>query len=310
MNTVNERRFLKMNKGIIGGAIAGAVTLVVSAVGARSYHKKHTYGEDGFNGYGYDKDGYDREGYNKKGYNKAGFNRDGYNISGFNSKGFDKDGYDENGYNSKGYNRDGRDKDGYDVGGYDKSGFNKDGIDKDGFNRSGWDSEGYNRKGRDKDGYDREGKDYSGYFRSGFNSDGYDRGGKTVDYYTEKCGEIKVLISKAYARIDEKEFKYALSDIREGLEKGVKCVIMHLKGESYLKPKQNLDELISICKWNDLLELEFVEKLYDAKNHCNDLQHDNDIQKELRQVWFAYRTLEELYDRIEEYKHSENEVKS
>ena len=293
--------FVKMNKGIIGGAIAGAVTLVASAVGAVKYHKSHKYGEDGFNCYGYDKDGYDREGYNKKGYNRNGYNRDGYNADGYNVKGFDKDGYDKDGYDSKGYNRDGRDKDGYDKEGYDKSGFNRDGIDKDGFNRLGWDSEGYNRSGRDKDGYDRDGKDSSGYYRSGFNSEGYDRGGKSFDYYSEKCEEIKKLLEKAYNRIKESEFKYALSDIREGLEKGVKCIILHLKGVYYLPQISTLDENITVCKRNGLLDSEFVEKLYDAKNHCNDLQHDNGVKKDIGQVWFSYKVLEELYGEIEKF---------
>ena len=85
------------------------------------------------------------------------------------------------------------------------------------------------------------------------------------------------------------------------MEKGVKCIILHLKGVYYLPQISTLDENITVCKRNGLLDSEFVEKLYDAKNHCNDLQHDNGVKKDIGQVWFSYKVLEELYGEIEKF---------
>ena len=59
------------------------------------------------------------------------------------------------------------------------------------------------------------------------------------------------------------EFGYALHDIRIGLEKGVKCIIIHWKGDSYIKEK--LDDNVTVCKSYALLPRDFVEELYDAK---------------------------------------------
>jgi hypothetical protein len=212
--------------------------------------------DDGYNWYGH---GYDKEGYDQEGYNEFGFNKQGYNRRGYNRQGFNKHGYD--------------------IEGYDKSGYDKD---------------GFNRHGRNCEGYDRQGKDSSGYFRNGYNSNGEDRGGKTFSFYENECQEIQKFLDKAYGQMNKKEFAYALHDIRICLEKEIKCVIYHRKGRDYVK--STLDDNITFCKNENILEREFIEKLYDAKNHCNALQHDTEISKEYNQVYFTYKVCEEFLE--------------
>ena len=204
---------------------------------------------------------------------------------------YDKDGYNKHGFDKDGYDRKGFDRDGFDCEGYDHEGF-----DKSGFNRFGVDREGYNRNGFDRDGYDRSGKDRQGYYKSGYNSEGLDRGGKSFDYYNEELQKIEDILKKAHGQMKNGEFGYALHDIRIGLEKGVKCIITHWKGDSFIKEK--LDDNITVCKSCALLPRDFIEELYDAKNHCNPLQHDTDVQKDYGQVHFTYKVLEELSDKI------------
>ena len=219
-------------------------------------YSKFHYDKDGYNHYGYDKDGYDRDGYDKSGFDRLGYNKDGFNSDGFNQDGYDAEGYD------------------------------KRGLDKD----------GYNRHGRNIDGFDRQGKDREGYFSNGYDISGIDRGGHTSIYYGDKYREIQEYLSKAKAQMKREEFGYALHDIRIGLEKGVKSVIAHFKGDRYIK--DSLDDNITFCKNNGLVDKEFAEELYGAKNHCNALQHDSLVHKEYNQVHFAYKVLEHLNDII------------
>lgn len=210
---------------------------------------------------------------------------------GYNKQGFDKDGYDRNGYNKKGFDCKGYDREGFDCDGYDREEY-----DKSGFNRFGLDREGYNKQGFDKEGYDRFGKDQQGYYKSGYNSEGLDRSGKSFDFYNEELQKIDDILKKAHGQMKSGEFGYALHDIRIGLEKGVKCIIIHWKGDSCIK--KELDGNITVCKRDTLLPRDFIEELYDAKNHCNPLQHDAEIQKDYGQVYFTYKVLEELSNKI------------
>lgn len=220
-------------------------------------------------------------------YKKNHFDKDGFNLLGF-----DKDGFDRNGYNNKGYNRYG-----FDSSGYDKNGFNQYGFDKDGYDRFGFNKKGYNRKGYDRTGYDKYGYNQNGYDKNGYNKNGLDKSDFSIDYYRDVLFEMKKLHSKAYEQMRKCAYGYALHDIRIGLEKGVKCVISHLMGIPNMN--SSLDDNITICKRYGLLDREFVEKLYDAKNHCNDAQHDNNIKKEYNQVYFSYKVLEELIEDVQ-----------
>lgn len=187
--------------------------------------------------------------------------------------------YDENGYDKDGYDRNGYDRNGYDKNGYNRNGYNIDGYDKSGYNIFG-----YNRNGYDRNGYDK---------------DGYDRSYNSRDFYLKEYNEINNLLDRAKKQMKNSEFSYALHDIRIGLEKGVKCVISHLCAEEF--QKNTLDDNITYCKYNNLLERDFIERLYSAKNHCNSLQHDNDCTKSYNQVHFAYKVLEELSNIVLEY---------
>ena len=168
---------------------------------------------------------------------------------------------------------------------YDTEGYNRQGFDKDGYDR-----EGYNKNGFDRFGYDKNGFDSDGFDQNGYDIMGVDRSEHTCMYYADKYKEIRECLNKAKTQMKREEFGYALHDIRIGLEKGVKCVIAHFKGDEYIS--DSLDENITFCKYNGLIEREFVEELYDAKNHCNELQHDSLVQKEYNQVYFAYKVLE------------------
>lgn len=158
-------------------------------------------------------------------YNNLLYDKDGYNKHGFDKDGYDRDGYDKDGYDRKGFDKDGFDCEGYDHEGFDKSGFNRFGVDREGYNRNGFDSEGY----------DRSGKDRQGYYKSGYNSEGLDRGGKSFDYYNDELQKIEDILKKAHGQMKSGEFGYALHDIRIGLEKGVKCIIIHWRGDSDIK---------------------------------------------------------------------------
>lgn len=195
-------------------------------------------------------------------YNKFHYDEDGFNLFGF-----DKEGYDRNGYDKSGY-----DRQGYDQSGYDKTGFNQSGFDKEGFDQSGYDKNGYNKSGLDK-------------------------GNLSVNDYRKILFEMNELHNKAYNQMKKGDYGYALHDIRIGLEKGVKCVISHLIGSFNMN--NSLDDNITICKNSGLLERDFVEKLYNAKRHCNDAQHDSNVKKEYNQVYFSYKVFEELVEKVQ-----------
>ncbi len=260
-------------KKVVGSIIAAASTAAV-AVGAKYLCDVHLYDSDGYNKKGYDKNGFNKEGYDKYGYDQHGFDRNGY----------DKDGYDFQGYDKEGY---------------DSYGFDCEGFDRDGFDKTHRDREGYNKSGYDKEGYDRTGKDRCGYYRSGYNSNGFDRGYMSPEDYTAEVIEIEKSLQEAHVQMKIGKFGYALRDIRIGLEKSVKCIILHWLGEAYIREK--LDANITVCKRMNLLSDDFIDKLYSAKNHCNDMQHDNSVEKNYDQVHFAYKVLEELKEEIKSF---------
>lgn len=215
------------------------------------------------------------------------YNEDGFNNRGFNREGYDRDGYDKDGYNSAGYDRNGRDKDGY---------------DKEGYDVAGYDVAGYDRDGRDRRGYDRRGYDKEGYDEDGFNSQGYKSNGLDCsdygkEYYMQKIKEAKELLQSAAREMKRGELPYALHDIRIGLEKCIKCIIEHRIGEEYCEG--TLHHNIEVCSEHELFSDAFIEKLMSAKNHCNDAQHDSDIEKGYNQVYFSYKVLEEVLELLE-----------
>ena len=248
-------------------AVAGVLITATSIV----IKKKFGYDKDGYNSSGFDKNGYDRERYDENGYNQSGFDKNGY----------DKEGYDERGYNQSGFDKNGYDREGYDESGYDQSGFDKNGLDEYGCDKTGYDKNGYNKYGFDKYGFDKA---------------GYDQRGNGRDYYTCEYDKILSFMKKAKNQMKQGEFGYASHDIRIGLEIGVKCVIAHFNRDYDLE--QTLDKNISYCKYHELFDEDFIEQLYDAKNHCNPLQHDNDEEKNYGQLHFSYKTLERLSEYV------------
>ncbi|MBD5159247.1 MAG: hypothetical protein HDT23_03270 [Ruminococcus sp.] len=85
-------------------------------------------------------------------------------------------------------------------------------YDEDGYNKKGYDREGYDRKGYNKKGYDRNGYDINSYNRS---------------YYSQKKSEMSVLLNDANNQMKQHRIDFALMQIRIGLEKGIKCVLLH-----------------------------------------------------------------------------------
>ena len=215
---------------------------------------------------------YYADGYNRLGYDREGYDRDGYNSSGYDKEGFDRNGFDEFGYDRYGYN-----SKGFDCRGYDKNG-----RDSKGYDRSGYDVEGYTRKGFDKQGYDRN---------------GFDKSGHTHGYYNKVVLEIKNRNIEAHKQMKIGKYEYALHDIRIGIEKGVKAVLAHAVGKGYEDNK--LFDNINICKDHRVFELEFIEKLHSARIHCNDTSHE-DCDKEYGQVYFCYKVLEELIEKLKD----------
>ena len=227
---------------------------------------------------------------------KFGYDKDGYNSSGFDKNGYDREGYDENGYNQSGFDKNGYDKEGYDERGYNQSGFDKNGYDREGYDESGYDQSGFDKNGLDEYGCDKTGYDKNGYNKYGFDKYGYDQRGNGRDYYTCEYDKILSFMKKAKNQMKQGEFGYASHDIRIGLEIGVKCVIAHFNRDYDLE--QTLDKNISYCKYHELFDEDFIEQLYDAKNHCNPLQHDNDEEKNYGQLHFSYKTLERLSEYV------------
>lgn len=231
---------------------------IITAFGGKAWVDRHIYNDDGYNALGYDRSGYDRNGYDK----------DGYNIHGFNRYGFDRNGYDREGFNAEGYNA-------------------------SGYNRNGYNRYGFDRNGRDADGFDR-----SGYNYFGFNRNKVDRSSHDLDYYVRKAADMEENQRKSYRQLKENNFRYALSDIRVGIETGVRSILAHKVGTGY--EKNPLDTNIGACERNKLFDHEFIGKLYSAKNHCNAVLHPDEDpgDKTFEQIYFCYKVLCEITDEL------------
>lgn len=215
-----------------------------------------------------------------------------YKADGFNRMGFDREGYDRDGY----------DKDGFDHQGFDRNGFDRNGYDAEGYDRSGFDIRRYDRNGRDRYGFDRNGLDAEGYDRNGYDSEGYsrngeDRGGHDKSYYANRVTQMEENQRTAYEQLKAHNFRYALSDIRVGIEHGIKDVLSHKVGKGYENNK--LDFNIGVCEKKKVMEQEFIEKLYSAKSHCNLLLHENS-ERTFEQVFFCYKVLCETTDAVKD----------
>ena len=208
---------------------------------------------------------------------------------------YDRYVYDKDGYNGLGRDRDGRDRDGFDV-----NGLNKEGRDREGFDVFGRDKNGRDRYGFDREGYDINGRDHYGYDKLGYKASGEDRGGKTRDYYRGRITKIEEYLQKAEKEMNDsgqQDFQSALFHIRFGLEIGTLCLIEHKLGNGYESLK--LYDRIEKCKESKIIDIDFAEKLHSARLHCNDTSHDNPVEdertkKEIRQVYFSYKIVEEL----------------
>lgn len=207
---------------------------------------------------------------------------------------YDKYGYNKQGIDKANYNHRCSGKDEFDRNRYDFEVYCKSGIDKPLVNQECLSSQKYDEKG-----YDRSGIDRQGYYKSGYNSEGIDRGEKSFVFYIDEVSKINDILKKAYIQMKNDEYEEALNDIRIGFEKGVRCIIVHWKGSSYIK--EDLGENISVCKRYDLLPQYFIDEVYDAKNHCDSIQHDEIVQIEYGHVHFTYKVLEELNEKIKSF---------
>lgn len=197
-------------------------------------------------------------------------------------------------FNKDGYNRLGRDRDGRDRDGYDIHGYNREGRDREGYDIHGRDLEGRDREGFDLCGRDREGYDRSGYDVFGYKKDGKDRAGQTREYYQSLVKDIDRLIYEGKKKLDAHEYRYAISNFRPGLENGVKALLEHRVGRSFYDNKNgDLFNNINRCRQHRIIDDELSEKLHQARKHCT-ATHDLAIDKEHNQIYFCYKTLQEV----------------
>lgn len=197
--------------------------------------------------------------------------------------------FNKDGFNRLGRDRNGRDRDGYDINGYDKEGRDKEGFDIWGRDRDGRDRWGFDLNGRNQEGYDRNGYDILGY-----NKDGKDRVGQTQEDYQLLIKEIDGLILEGKRKLDTHEYRYAISNFRPGLENGVRALLEHRVGKvSHDNQSGDLYININRCKRNEIIDEEFSQKLHQARLHCT-ATHDLAIDKEHNQIFFCYKTLQEL----------------
>lgn len=162
-----------------------------------------------------------------------------------------------------------------------------------------YDADGYDTEGFDKNGFDRSGHNRYGYLITGYNDDGIDVSGKKAAFYFKEVHRMTEQISRAKKQMDIGEFDYALSDIRVGLEIGSKAFIRHYVGYQCIKDK--LYDNLKICK--KYLPVDFYEKLQHARQQCSPAQHDTEERgnKSYNQVYFAWKTLEEFRDYLQNH---------
>jgi len=263
----------KFKKGAVIGGIGAVGTVAGTLMLKVIQHQKEKYGEDGYNGYGYDRDGYDREGYNEFGLDREGYQRNGYNWDGY-----DREGYKEDGYNDEGYKRDG-----YNGDGYDREGYNKFGLDREGYNRDGYNAEGYNRDGYNAEGYDRE-----GYNSTGFNKQGYDRNNDTKQDIIRSLQDKLKLLEKAKVSLKADEYEGAASRVRNVVEDICDILLEHYLGFTI---QANLKGKVEKCIYWGYIEYEKGQGLHKVRARCNDVVHETrDDAKE--SVWRVKSSIE------------------
>lgn len=194
---------------------------------------------------------------------------------------YDNNHYDEDGYNKKGYDKNGYDRNGYYINGYDKKGYDRNGYDKNGYDINGYDINGYDKKGYDINGYDINGYDVSLNDRS---------------YYKQKVKEMSQLLNDANHQMKCKRMDFALMQIRIGLEKGTKCLLLH--NVEYCSPDEHtLNSNLNMCKDKYLLDNELISKLFEVKKYCN----DNISSTEYNKAYFCCKVFEEFIEEIKSF---------
>ena len=203
--------------------------------------------------------------------------------------------YGIDGYNGYGYDRNGRDRDGF-----DREGFDSDGYDRQGFDHLGWDREGYSQFGFDKDGFDRNGRDRKGFDRFGFCPAGIDRGGINRQGAEKIILDVEKLKNRAWVEMKASGFREALANIRTGIDHCVMLILKHRTGRDFDDYDSNMQSRIEKCRYYNVLNDDEVCKLQEARKHSNAI-HNLQINKEFNQVYFCFKTLEELIAKSREY---------
>lgn len=188
--------------------------------------------------------------------------------------------------------------DGFDEDGFDKNGYDREGYDRDGFNRNRLDRNGYDKAGY-KNGFDRTGHNRYGFLKSGYNDEGFDVSGYDTPFYFNEVSRMSEQIVRAKRQMDINEFDYALNDIRVGLEIGAKNFIRHYIGKQKLK--ETLYDNLKTCR--RYLPENLYDRLQSARHQCSPTQHDTDERgnKSYNQVYFAWKTLDEFRDYIQNH---------
>ncbi len=218
---------------------------------------------------------------------------------------YDKDGYNSYGYNREGRDRAGFDREGFDIEGYDSEGFDRAGWDRAGYSRLGYDKEGYDKDGRDQHGYDKEGYDYNGRDRQGFDRFGYcpvgiDRSGMSRRMAEETLLSIEELKEKALEEMNESSFREALTNIRTGIDHCVILLLKHKTGKDFDDYDSNMQSRIDKCQEYKILSKEEAFKCQEARRHGNSI-HELRMGKEYNQVYFCFKTLEEMIMKTRSY---------
>ncbi|MGN0442601.1 MAG: hypothetical protein ACI4FO_07835 [Acutalibacteraceae bacterium] len=272
------------------GIAGGAIGLAILGIGLDELITRLTrYDKDGFDARGFDREGFDRYGFNSEGYDRQGFNIDGFNKYGFDISGYDCEGYDRDGYSADGYDRTGRDKRGYD----------RNGFDAEGFDRFGRDAEGYYRNGFARDGFNREGFDHQGYGRDHYNCSGIDRAGCCRQFYSVYIEQLRERLCQAFEQMQHGKYRYALYDARVVLEKALKLIVQHVGGQSELGDK--LLANLKICERQQLLDIELIDRLHDARKICNINGHEFGAEEQFthNKVYFVIIQVRELLNEAE-----------
>lgn len=142
-------------------------------------------------------------------------------------------------------------------------------------------------------------KDKNNYDEKGYNQNGCDINGYDKSYYQQELSEIKSLFSEAYNYMQNRDFYMSLKCIRECTKKSMVCILCHWKKGSHAEKinSNTLECNIGLCE--GIFTDDFTRKLYEIKRYCGNSAVDQfrDIQN--NQLYFCYKTLEELIGSIE-----------